>query len=380
MPNFNLSYERKQLFHTVEQAMISHPLFYELNLSRLAGEHLYVIDFSQQLGAHYRGVFVRLIRDLERNGITIDNKVQRVNPETAVLVENSTGNACDDFAIAAKLLGYSAEVFMPDGLPESRYSAAGFGANIIRTPKENYIIGAREGLVQRIKQNRERIKEGQKFYASPNHSGLKSGEITIQQMERSLDTLLKTNSVSADFVVLGMGNGASALGLGRRLKQRNRNMFIYAAEPFYCGLAYEMNRPGAYKKAFGIDPANEHLIRNSKIVFGLNYPISRDINRQGEILPLQRKAIDEVIFDIRLVIDNKSTSNHLEILGDSLGAATFSMNSSQLPNWEKMHSALLEKGYRFGYSSAAGIALAESLLGYDQPVGLAVVYDSVDKY
>jgi len=88
---------RKSLFERIRTEMISKPDIYSLDcsfpvLSKSHRNIIHILDFSKQPGAHYRGVFVRLIERLEQNGIITCGRVINVNPKTSILVEPSTGN------------------------------------------------------------------------------------------------------------------------------------------------------------------------------------------------------------------------------------------------------------------------------------------------
>lgn len=378
---FKLTPERQQLFDIVEAATISSPRIYELNRLHLPkNNHIIVLDFSHQPGCHYRGVFVKLIKHLEENGIKIDGETYLVTPETAILAEASTGNAYEDFAIAANLLGYKdkVKVVMPDGLPEARYSPAKkYGVKIIKTPAQNYAIGMRDGLVRMLKTNSDRVSKGKLFSASPNHSGKDTGEITTTHMGKMIDQLVEVYDEVIDFAVFGLGNGSSITGPGRRLIEESASD-IYAVEPFATGLAYDMWRPGEYKETFDIEPANKDLLKNFRI-YGLNAPVCKDTSQQGKILPLQTKAIKEVVDRIILVNDAEVNSRFKKLKPSSMAKR----NADGLVMWDKTQERLINEGYNFGRSSAAciGAALQEfSLKNLRYTNALCIVYDDTSKY
>ena len=113
--------KREALFYTAE-----HELHYSVEIYRLEDRFegltpelaaITMLDVTKIPGCHYglKNVFVPLIHQLE-----IDHS--SVSPQTAILVEPSTGNGWVAFSDAAAMLGYEHVVVMPDGLPEGRFA------------------------------------------------------------------------------------------------------------------------------------------------------------------------------------------------------------------------------------------------------------------
>ena len=145
---------------------------------------VYVLDVTKVPGCHYglKNVFVPIIRDLEIHGISVKKQPVVVSPETAILVEPSTGNGWVAFSDAANYLGYEHVVVMPDGLPEARYRhPKGRVVTILKTPKEEYALGMPAKIQELIRQNPERLARGEKIYVSPNHP-VGAAEITVKAM------------------------------------------------------------------------------------------------------------------------------------------------------------------------------------------------------
>src|SRR6185437_16815815 len=67
-----------------------------------------MLDATRVPGCHYgvRNVFVPIIKHLEETGASISGQSVAVSPETAILVEPSTGNGWVAFSDAAEKLGY----------------------------------------------------------------------------------------------------------------------------------------------------------------------------------------------------------------------------------------------------------------------------------
>lgn len=137
-----------------------------------------------------KNVFVPIIHGLEEHGVMVGEKHVDVSPNTAILIEPSTGNGWVAFSNAAEVLGYEHLVVMPDGLPQARYRhPQGKDVHIIKTLAQEYALGMPKQLKALIKQNPQRLMNG-KIYVTPNHP-IGAAEITIKTMSELGWQLLK---------------------------------------------------------------------------------------------------------------------------------------------------------------------------------------------
>lgn len=381
--------DRKELYINLKKEIVSKPQVYPLEgvCSPESGNKVFVIDFSRQSGSHYRGVFVHLIELLENKGVSIDKKRYPVAPETAILVEPTTGNGGEDFIRAANALGYECHVVMPDGMPRARYrpmmELGGSEGTVIRTPKEDYAIGMRNKLAELISSNPIRIANGEKFYASPNHCCNDRAAITTALMARMIDSYIDSFTSQpargVDLAVFAMGNGSSVLGPGERVKELWPNARIHCVESLASGLFFNKFRHAHsipdYKSLFGIETAVYDNNRASPLMpafslYGTNSPL-------GVSLPSQDRALDGVVDDVVLVNDCRVNALH-ERLVSSVNARD---QAKSLVFWDGIQEFLKEKNYSFGNSSAAcvGVALRWLENKMNKTV-LTVVYDGLDKY
>ncbi len=365
--------DRRALFEKIKTELVSKPKVYSLQLDVFeATNTVYVIDVSQQPGAHYRGIFVHLIERLELQGLRKDHMILPVNPDTTILVEPTTGNGGEDFILAATKAGYEAWVVMPDGLPESRYRPmTALGGRVVRTPAKEYAEGMRQGLVRLLSENEVRLARRKKIFASPNHCAPEASASTTKLMGKLIDSAHQKINAPVDFLVLAMGNGSSVYGPGKQAKTIWPETKVLAVESLASGLAFEKMYPGTYKDRFGIDPAHARLLEQFKL-YGTNAPL-------GVRLPAQERAIQErVVDELVLVSDDNvcAAYNKLPKVSTENRRAV-----SQLVRWDETQKILVAKNYPFGNSSAAciGVALRE-LKGKQGKTALCMVYDRLDKY
>lgn len=370
-PNNMLSPEREALFNEVETKLQFPIEVYRLG-DRFAGlprelAPIVILDVTKGRGCHYgvRNVFVPTIHDLE--GTKIVRKI--VSPETAILVESSSGNGWIAFSDAADALGYEHVVVMPDGLPEPRYKhPLGRDVEIIRTPKEKYVEGMPEALENLMKENRHRVRRGEMIYASPDHSVARA-DITVQTMsEIGHQFLEKLRQVDQPLrIVLSMGNGASICAVGGYLKDQVGAKVVATESPAYGGgydrFAKNKGLP-SYRELFGIDPGHPELMAHFS-AYGTNAPF-------GKELVLQIRAMDRVLNDYVLVEDDSV----LRAFRQLRPGTDYLRNASDLPNRSRVPSILYDT---YGNSTLANIVAASRYIDRGELV-VAMAYDGRQNY
>ncbi len=389
MSKTNIFEHREKLYSNLKKEIVSKPQVYPLEgvCSPESGNKVFVIDVSRQSGSHYRGVFVHLIELLENNGVSIDKKRHPVNPNTAILVEPTTGNGGEDFIRAASELGYECHVVMPEGMPLARYrpmiELGGSEGTVIRTPTEDYAIGMRNKLAELISSNPARIDHGEKFFASPNHCCNERATVTTSLMARMIDAYVESFTSQpvkdVDLAVFAMGNGSSVLGPGKRVKELWHDEKVHCVESLASGLFFDRfchaRSLSDYKALFDIDTASYDNNQASPLMsafslYGTNVPL-------GVSLPSQDSALDGVVDDVVLVNDSRVDALHAKLIDSKIARR----NARNLVFWDVVQQDLRDLGYSFGNSSAACVGVALRLLENkrDKTV-LTVVYDCLDKY
>jgi cysteine synthase B len=157
-------------------------------------------------------VALYLIEDLERNG--------RLTPESTIL-EPTSGNTGISLAMIARRRGYRLAVVMPNNVTEERRQLLTLlGAEIIDSP------GA-EGSNGAVRLAKELVARDSR-YVMPYQYGNPANPLA--HYETTAPEILAECPV-VDAFVAGLGTGGTLMGVGRRLREHNPGVKIYAAEP-----------------------------------------------------------------------------------------------------------------------------------------------------
>jgi cysteine synthase B len=153
-----------------------------------------------------------LIEDLERSG--------RLTPES-IIVEPTSGNTGISLAMIARRKGYRVAVVMPDNVThERRQLLALFGAEIIDSAGAKGSNGAVE-LAKHLVARDER-------FVMPYQYG---NPANVQAHYETTGAEIVGDCPEVDVFVAGLGTGGTLMGVGRRLREHNPQVRVYAAEP-----------------------------------------------------------------------------------------------------------------------------------------------------
>lgn len=154
----------------------------------------------------------------------------------SVLVEATSGNTGIGLAMAGKLKGYKVIIIMPDTMSiERRQLVKAFGAELILTEGAKGMAGSIEKAEELLKANSKYVCLGQ-FENEDNpraHYETTGPEI-----------LKEVPNVST--VVAGVGSGGTIVGIGKFLKEKNKDVKVVGIEPKSSPLITE-NQAGPHK-------------------------------------------------------------------------------------------------------------------------------------
>jgi cysteine synthase len=157
-------------------------------------------------------VALYLIDDLERSG--------RLTPESTIL-EPTSGNTGISLAMVARRRGHRLTVVMPDNVTAERRELLGlFGAEIIDSR------GA-EGSNGAVRLAKELVARDPR-YVMPYQYGNPANPRA--HYETTAPEILAA-CPEVDAFVAGLGTGGTLMGVGRRLREHNPQVKVYAAEP-----------------------------------------------------------------------------------------------------------------------------------------------------
>lgn len=155
-----------------------------------------------------------MLEEAEKKGL--------VNKDT-VIIEPTSGNTGIGLALCCAVKGYRIIMTMPESMSlERRKMLSGYGAELVLTPKELGMQGAVDKAVQLSKQYENSFIPSQ--FDNPDNP--KSHELT------TAPEIWEDTRGKVDIFVASFGTGGTVSGVGRKLKEYNKNIKIVAAEPF----------------------------------------------------------------------------------------------------------------------------------------------------
>lgn len=155
------------------------------------------------------------------NMIKRAEKEGRLKPG-GTIVEPTSGNTGIGLAMVSAVKGYKLILVMPDTMSiERRNLLLSYGAELVLTP------GA-EGMKGAIKKAQEILELNPDYIMLDQFKNPANPE--IHELTTAKEILKDTNGI-VDAFVAGVGTGGTISGVGKVLKQYNKNIKIFAVEP-----------------------------------------------------------------------------------------------------------------------------------------------------
>lgn len=183
-------------------------------LIQLRGEPIYAkAEFLNPGGSIKDRVALAMIEGAERDGL--------LTP-ASTLVEPTSGNTGIGIALVGRQKGYRVKIVMPEGMSEERKKLIkALGADLVLTPDRESISGAVKKAKELVAADPACIMLNQ--FANQDNARVHYEE-TAHELWRQL------NGNIACFIA-GVGSGGTLQGVGRFLKEHNRDVRIIAVEP-----------------------------------------------------------------------------------------------------------------------------------------------------
>ncbi|ACQ52444.1 cysteine synthase A [Clostridium botulinum] len=147
-------------------------------------------------------------------------KMGKIKPGD-IIVEPTSGNTGIGLAMVGRLKGYKVIIVMPDSMSiERRNMIKAYGAELVLTEGNKGMTGAIEKA--------EELARDKKGYFIPQQfsnraNSKKHYETTAVEILKDIEDL--------DAFVASVGTGGTIAGIGRRLKEFNKNIKVVAVEP-----------------------------------------------------------------------------------------------------------------------------------------------------
>ncbi len=141
------------------------------------------------------------------------------------IVEATSGNTGIAFSAICRYLGHNVKIFMPDWMSKERINMMkAYGAEVILVSKEQGGFLGSISMAEELGKN-ENIFLPRQFSNIDNCNA--HFELTGEEISKQLSSL----GLTADAFIAGVGTGGTVMGVGRRLRQDNKDCCIYPLEP-----------------------------------------------------------------------------------------------------------------------------------------------------
>ncbi|MDP0506937.1 MAG: cysteine synthase A [Fusobacterium sp. JB019] len=157
-------------------------------------------------------VALNMIEKAEKEGLLKEN---------GTIIEPTSGNTGIGLVYIGRLKGYNVKIVMPDSMSQERINIMkAYGGEVILTPGKLGMKGA-------IEKAEELTKEIENSFMPGQFDNLANPEIhyntTAEEIIEDFNDL--------DAFVAGVGTGGTIVGNGKKLKEKYKNIKIYAVEP-----------------------------------------------------------------------------------------------------------------------------------------------------
>jgi cysteine synthase A len=144
----------------------------------------------------------------------------------APIAEATSGNTGIAFAAIGCALGHPVTIFMPDWMSEERKNLIrSFGADIVLVSKEE------GGFLGSIKMSEELAAKDENTFLPCQFSNEDNPEAHYETTGPEIWWQLKAVRLTPDAFIAGVGTGGTIMGVGKFLKEKDRNIKVYPLEP-----------------------------------------------------------------------------------------------------------------------------------------------------
>ena len=171
------------------------------------------VEYFNPSGSVKDRVALSMIEDAEKKGILHHD---------SVVIEPTSGNTGIGLASVCAAKGYKCMLVMPENMSKERIKLIkAYGADVVLSPKEKGMKGA-------VEKAEELSKTYESSFIPSQFENPSNPEI---HYKTTGPEIYKSTNKKVDIFVAGIGTGGTISGVGKYLKEQNKNIKIIGVEP-----------------------------------------------------------------------------------------------------------------------------------------------------
>lgn len=227
-------------------------------------EILVKLEFFNPMASVKDRVGFAMIEDAEKRGL--------IKPG-ATIIEPTSGNTGIGLAFACAVKGYHLILTMPETMSiERRKILSALGAEIVLTEAYSSMVGS-------VAKAKELNKQIPGSYIPDQFSNPANSEIHRKTTAREI---LRDTDGKVDIFVAGVGTGGTLTGVGEILKEHNKDIQVYAVEPFKSAVL--SGHPAYPHRIQGIGAGFIPDVLNQEVVDGILTVIDEDASKYAHMM------------------------------------------------------------------------------------------------
>ena len=204
------------IYQNASQLIGNTPLLHLNNLEKRLNLNVTLlakVEYFNPTGSVKDRIALSMIEDAEKKGI--------IHNDT-VVIEPTSGNTGIGLASVCAAKGYKCILVMPENMSQERIKLIkAYGADVVLSPKEKGMQGAVDKATELSKTYESSFIPSQ--FENPSNPEV--------HYRTTGPEIYKSSNKKVDMFIAGIGTGGTISGVGKYLKEQNRNIKIIGVEP-----------------------------------------------------------------------------------------------------------------------------------------------------